>query len=237
MHNVVERMADLAASYMVAGFVHGVLNTDNIVVTGESFDYGPYRFAPSWDPTFTAAYFDHSGLYAFGRQAEALHWNLHQLALSLRTVAESTSIVPAFQDYPARFEAALRRAILARLAVHPRGEQADLALLAAMESALTATQIPLDRFWFDWRGGALRNTSPAAATYALPAFQPFAEAVAAYTPAMSLTHRYWADPEPCGLLIAEIESIWSAIATQNDWQPFQTKIAAIRRMGDAMRSG
>ena len=56
----VERMADLAASYMVAGFVHGVLNTDNMNITGESFDYGPWRFAPTWEPGFTAAYFDHS---------------------------------------------------------------------------------------------------------------------------------------------------------------------------------
>ena len=54
----VDRTARLAASYMVAGFVHGVLNTDNINVTGESFDYGPWRFAATFDPGFTAAYFD-----------------------------------------------------------------------------------------------------------------------------------------------------------------------------------
>jgi hypothetical protein len=53
---------------MMAGFVHGVLNTDNMNITGESFDYGPYRFLPTYDPEFTAAYFDHHGLYAFGRQ-------------------------------------------------------------------------------------------------------------------------------------------------------------------------
>ena len=65
---------------MAAGFVHGVLNTDNINITGESFDYGPYRFAQTWDPEFTAAYFDHHGLYSFGRQPEALQWNVFQLA-------------------------------------------------------------------------------------------------------------------------------------------------------------
>src|SRR5690242_12475982 len=42
--------ADLAASYMAAGFVHGVLNSDNISITGESFDYGPWRFTPDWEP-------------------------------------------------------------------------------------------------------------------------------------------------------------------------------------------
>jgi len=70
---VSQATANLAASYMAAGFVHGVLNSDNINITGESFDYGPWRFTPDWDPEFTAAYFDHYGLYAFGRQPAAIH--------------------------------------------------------------------------------------------------------------------------------------------------------------------
>src|SRR5258708_3322129 len=57
--------ANLAASYLAAGFVHGVLNSDNINITGESFDYGPWRFTPDWEPEFTAAYFYHYCLYAF----------------------------------------------------------------------------------------------------------------------------------------------------------------------------
>ncbi|MFX4408641.1 protein adenylyltransferase SelO family protein, partial [Acinetobacter baumannii] len=55
LHQVVERLADLAAAWTVAGFVHGVLNTDNMNVSGESFDYGPWRWLPRWDPRFTAA--------------------------------------------------------------------------------------------------------------------------------------------------------------------------------------
>jgi uncharacterized protein YdiU (UPF0061 family) len=87
LHQVVERLADLAASWMVAGFVHGVLNTDNMNISGESFDYGPWRWLPQWQPAFTAAYFDQQGLYSFGRQPEALHWNCGQLAVALRTLA------------------------------------------------------------------------------------------------------------------------------------------------------
>src|SRR3990167_41691 len=67
LETVVARTAALAARWMSAGFVHGVLNTDNMVVTGESFDYGPWRFLPHNDPNFTAAYFDETGLYSFGR--------------------------------------------------------------------------------------------------------------------------------------------------------------------------
>ncbi|MEO6361319.1 MAG: protein adenylyltransferase SelO family protein, partial [Sphingomicrobium sp.] len=86
---VASATARLAASYLVAGFVHGVLNSDNIAISGESFDYGPWRFTPDWDSEFTAAYFDHYGLYAFGRQPEAIHWNLAQLAGALTLVSES----------------------------------------------------------------------------------------------------------------------------------------------------
>src|SRR6202044_690098 len=77
---VVLASARLAARWMAAGFVHGVLNTDNMNITGESFDYGPYRFLPRNDPNFVAAYFDETGLYAFGRQPETMLWNLQQLA-------------------------------------------------------------------------------------------------------------------------------------------------------------
>jgi uncharacterized protein YdiU (UPF0061 family) len=77
---VVEASGPADARWMAAGFVHGVLNTDNLNVTGESFDYGPWRFLPHYEPGFTAAYFDQTGLYAFGRQPEAVFWNLQQLA-------------------------------------------------------------------------------------------------------------------------------------------------------------
>ncbi len=96
---VTARTADLAASYMVAGFVHGVLNSDNINISGESFDYGPWRFAPTFDPGFTAAYFDEGGLYAFGRQAEAIHWDLVQLALTLGRIAEQDELVEALNEF------------------------------------------------------------------------------------------------------------------------------------------
>ncbi len=74
LDEVTARVAVLGAQWMAAGFVHGVLNTDNINITGESFDYGPWRFLPVFDPMFTAAYFDHGGLYAYGRQPETLLW-------------------------------------------------------------------------------------------------------------------------------------------------------------------
>src|SRR4051794_15342637 len=83
---VSQAAATLAASYLTAGFVHGVLNSDNINITGERFDYGPWRFTPDRDPGFAPAYFDHYGLYSFARQPEAIHWDLAQLAGCLSLV-------------------------------------------------------------------------------------------------------------------------------------------------------
>jgi uncharacterized protein YdiU (UPF0061 family) len=76
---LVERVARLAAEWMAAGFVHGVLNTDNMSLVGESFDYGPFAFLDRWDPSFTAAYFDQTGLYAYGRQPAICRKNLQML--------------------------------------------------------------------------------------------------------------------------------------------------------------
>jgi serine/tyrosine/threonine adenylyltransferase len=233
--HAVRGAARLAASWRAAGFVHGVLNTDNINITAESFDYGPWRFLPRWDDAFTAAYFDQFGLYAFGRQAEALQWNLHQLALALRTVAEAESLIPSLKTYPDRYEAALAERYCWRLGVRPRGEAEDKALATAIEAALGASDIVPDRFWFDWRGGKRRGPSPADGVYAAPAFVPFVEAVARYQPAAEPAHAYWSDAEPCTMLIDEVEAIWSAIDTADDWGPFEAKVAAIRRMGEAHR--
>ncbi len=220
--------AAMAAQFMAAGFVHGVLNTDNINITGESFDYGPWRFAPAWNADFTAAYFDHHGLYSFGRQAEALQWNAYQLAGALRLVAPLEALKPPLEAYPERYQAALVKAMLRRLGVTPRGE-GDLALVQSIEAALTQTQMPPDRFWFDWRGGALRSP---ASLYDGDAFTSFRAAVAPYAGAAP-AHAYWSDAAPCTMLIDEVEAIWAAIADADDWGPLEAKVAAIRRMGAA----
>ena len=230
------RTATLAASYMAAGFVHGVLNSDNINVAGESFDYGPWRFTPTWKPSFTAAYFDHQGLYAFGRQAQAIHWDVVQLALSLRTVAEAEELAPALDAWPSYYEDAVTRAICARLGVAPQGAERDLALIQAMDDALQQSEVGVDRFFFDWRGGKRRAASPADSHYDGDGFGAFRTAIEAYGPVVSLDHGYWSDANPCSMLIDEVEAIWSAIDERDDWAPLDAKVEAIRRMGEAMRA-
>jgi uncharacterized protein YdiU (UPF0061 family) len=226
LDHVVSRTATLAARYMAAGFVHGVLNTDNINLTGESFDYGPWRFTPTWDPQFTAAYFDHAGLYAFGRQPEAIHWDVMQLAASLRLVADSDPLVALIEQFGARYQPAITDALLWRLGILPNDPATDRALVQALERALRTTAAPLDRFFFDAFGGTLPDSYG----------EPWAElrtALATYHPRKPRRHDYWSG-EPCAMLIDEVESIWSAIAERDDWAPLHAKVAAIRMMGQAL---
>ncbi|HWI84825.1 MAG TPA: YdiU family protein [Sphingomonas sp.] len=228
---VVRRTAGLAASYMAAGFVHGVLNSDNINVTGESFDYGPWRFTPFWDPDFTAAYFDHHGLYAFGRQPQAIHWDVVQLAIALAKLAPIEALAPVLDMFPAVYEEAYAAAMLGRIGVRPRNAEEDLALVQAIEQGLATRTVGIDRFFFDWSGGR-RRTGPYDRSYAehFAAVEPI---LARYESSRMTDHPYWSDPEPCSMHIDEVEAIWSAIDTGDDWSPLFAKIAAIRRMGEA----
>jgi serine/tyrosine/threonine adenylyltransferase len=218
--------AELAASYMAAGFVHGVLNSDNINITGESFDYGPWRFTPEWDPEFTAAYFDHYGLYAFGRQPEAIHWDLAQLAGCLSLAAEAPALSDLLTGWSGRFEQALVAAMLRRLGIAPGASDRELA--AALIKALATRAQPIDRIFFDWRGGR----DPGAQAYPGEEFRDLARRLAGRETGRS--HPYWSDAAPCSMHIDEVEAIWSAIAGDDDWRPFEDKVRAVRRMGEAM---
>lgn len=226
LEHVVARTAALAAGYMAAGFVHGVLNSDNINVTGESFDYGPWRFAQTWDPAFTAAYFDHQGLYAFGRQPEAIHWDVAQLAVSLRTIVDSAPLIAALEGFAAPYQRAITAQLLWRLGLVPRDADADRALVQGIERALRTTAVNLDRFFLDAFGGAL-PTGYGSDWDAVRA------ALAPYAARKDRSAAYWSGP-PCGMGIEEVEAIWSAIDRADDWAPFHAKVAAIRAMGDAL---
>jgi uncharacterized protein YdiU (UPF0061 family) len=218
--------ARLAASYLTAGFVHGVLNSDNINITGESFDYGPWRFAPEWDTGFTAAYFDHYGLYAFGRQPEAIHWDLAQLAGCLALIGDAPALSNILAGWGERFERALVEAMIRRLGV-ANGED-DRELAAALVKALASRTHEIDRVFFDWRGGH----DPGAEAYPQDNFRELARLLDGRQ--RRQIHAYWSDPAPCSMHIDEVEAIWSAIAERDDWQPFADKVTAVRRMGEAM---
>jgi serine/tyrosine/threonine adenylyltransferase len=224
---------------MAAGFVHGVLNTDNINITGESFDYGPWRWLPTYTPGFTAAYFDHSGLYAYGRQPEALLWNLAQLGSCLLALVPKEALLSVLDGYEPRMHADYAAATLRRLGLAPQGADEDAALARAFAQFMEASQVPFEQAWFDWHGGLAREAQamrgPAAAYYALESFVAFRAALAGYAPAdgARLDHPYFSRTSPCAMLIDEVEAIWARIAEADDWSRFEAKLAEIGAMAEA----
>lgn len=220
LHQVVERLARLAAEWMAAGFVHGVLNTDNMNISGESFDYGPWRWLPAWDPGFTAAYFDHAGLYAFGRQPETLHWNCGQLAVALRQLADAPPLIAALERFGPLYQAALARQFLWRLGLQSRGFEADYTLIAAAEKAMRESGHSPDAFFHRHRFGR-------------DAEGDFAEALKGFAVAGS-DHEVWQEAGPPSLVVDNVEAVWSAIDQRDDWAPLGETIGAIRRLGEAL---
>jgi len=231
---VVQRAARLAAAWMAAGFVHGVLNTDNMNITGESFDYGPYRFLPRNDPNFVAAYFDHSGLYSFGRQPEAVLWNLTQLAGALTPLSDPEPLVAALNGFSTAYRAELAAAMVRRLGLLPAGPEADTDLANAAFAALAEGGEPLrwEPFFFDWFGGAETRalTGPRAGLYDGEHFSRFRTLLRDRAPDRPerLSHDFFQRNEPEELLYNEIEALWEAIAKRDDWGAFDAKLAAIK---------
>ncbi len=240
LREVALRSARLCAEWLAAGFVHGVLNSDNMVITGESFDYGPYRFLPHYDPNFVAAYFDHSGLYAFARQPRAVFRNLERLAEALSEIADEHALGHALSDFLPELTRFRAERTLFRLGLESAGYDEDQRLLGALLDVMAASRLPYDRLFFDWYGGAASEAralaGPARSLYESAAFAPLRAQLTARAPrnVVALGAPYFQRTEPCTLVIAEIERMWQAIDERDDWTAFTRKIDEIRELGAAL---
>lgn len=241
--DVARRSAELAASWMVAGFVHGVLNTDNMNICGESFDYGPWRFIDRYSPMFTAAYFDHGGLYAFGRQPETMVWNLQRLAECFDDVVPVEGLLDILREhYTSWLQEAVLARFAARLGITAQGLEADVALVDATYQFLFRSKMSYDQFFFDWYGGELSAVraadSPERDRYASDGFDEVRGLIAKTKPAPGAAARlelpYFQGERPQSMLIDEVEAIWSAIDERDDWSPLRNKVEAVRAMGVAI---
>jgi uncharacterized protein YdiU (UPF0061 family) len=232
----------LAGSWMGAGFVHGVLNTDNLNITGESFDYGPWRFLPTSDPSFTAAYFDEAGLYAFGRQPEAVSWALAQFGSALTLVCEARALEAELARFAPAYQEGLRALVFGRLKLATTSLPADMDFLSAMFGWMTESQAGWDQFFHDWVGGsaARARESPQAALYSAPAFAAVRDGLEARVRAdahAALAHPYFQRPTPASLVIEEVETLWTAISERDDWSLFEAKLAEAAALREALSDG
>jgi uncharacterized protein YdiU (UPF0061 family) len=119
LRQVSERQAALVADWMLLGFIHGVMNTDNMAISGETIDYGPCAFMDSYDPNTVFSSIDHGGRYAYANQPLIAQWNLARFAETLlflidpvteRAVRLATDVLEPFvEQFEARFLAGMSR--------------------------------------------------------------------------------------------------------------------------------
>ena len=177
-----------------------------------------------------------SGLYAYGRQPRAVFRNLVRLADSLRPLAPQLALASALSDFEPVFEKEITTRLLGRLGLAPNGDT-EPALIDAVYAFLEESGIGYDRFFFDLYGGLRREqralSGEAKEHYTGPRWDELRAILEIYAPASDVIPAYYDGDRPCTLLIDEIESIWSAIAEHDDWNPFHRKIEQIRDMGAA----
>ncbi len=121
LEGVIKRQAELVAHWMQLGFIHGVMNTDNMTVSGETIDYGPCAFMDVYHPKKKFSSIDHQGRYAFANQGLIAHWNLTRFAETLlpllnadqdKAVAEAEAALDRFSDI---HQHALQRRLTAKI--------------------------------------------------------------------------------------------------------------------------
>jgi serine/tyrosine/threonine adenylyltransferase len=152
LERVVDAQASLVARWLGVGFVHGVMNTDNTAISGETIDYGPCAFLDEYDPNKKFSSIDHRGRYAFANQPRIAQWNLARLAetlLPLLADDEQDAIrlaTECLERFPTRFEAAHARVLRAKLGL-VREEEDDLVLAADVLGRLASNGVDYTIFF------------------------------------------------------------------------------------------
>ena len=175
LQNVAERQSALIAQWMNVGFIHGVMNTDNMTISGETIDYGPCAFMEAYDPATVFSSIDHQARYAFGNQPNIACWNLARLAETLlpllsddpeQAIAMATEVIVAF---PARYRRHLLRGQRAKLGLRrgePDDDSADTALVEDWLTLLHAERVDFTLGWRRLADAAAGDEAPLRALFA-----------------------------------------------------------------------
>ncbi len=222
---VCKKNADLVAQIMMAGFIHGVLNTDNINISGELFDYGPYRFMPQYDPHFTAAYFDQQGLYSYGRQPHSFFWNLNQLGHSLKKAYPALEFEKILENFSIDFNNSIQKYFQKRLNLKFENPQDCSDAISEFFKLLEEKKLPFEQTFFDFNSFQLSSTE----------FKKYEkhdckDLFKSFEKAEIINPNFIKNLNPETLLIHEIENIWSAIDQNDDWSLFNNKLQSIRKI-------
>jgi uncharacterized protein YdiU (UPF0061 family) len=160
------RQARLIAQWMQIGFIHGVMNTDNMALSGETIDFGPCAFMEAYSPRAVFSSIDHRGRYAYGNQPAIAQWNLARFAETLlplmdsedpdRAVAAATAVLKEFVD---QYEAFWLNGMRAKLGLQT-GAELDLDLAADWLALLEEQNVDFTLAWRRLADAAAGNTAP-----------------------------------------------------------------------------
>ena len=223
-----DAVAAMVARWMVAGFVHGVLNTDNFNLTGESFDYGPWRFLPVMDPNFTAAYFDQQSRYAYGRQAEAALWALCRYAECFTHFVAPETLQDILSGFYPKLETEMADAVCWRLGLAKMPQDDGSKFTTDLFKLAKTEQTPFDEiFHFGYAGGKVDGFKHLSNSWQ--------SLLHGHKPRQETQSEFFAGPVSASLIIDEVERVWDSIDKSDDWQPLHEKIDQIRAYGAALR--
>lgn len=246
---LVERVATLCAQWMVAGFCHAVLNTDNMSITGESFDYGPFAFIPNYDPRFTSAYFDHAGRYSYANQPAACYWNLDKLQDPLSMIMNKDDMQSSLQKFKDFYRIAYCEMMLKRLGMVNLAEPETEDLIGAtLELMAGIPAIGYNQFFvnlrrsfhpnwredvnhifanvleYDWQ--ISDEQMPLLEKWRLVYHQLL---IRQPLDSMAAIAQQLQSANPTVIFLRpKIEELWEHIATDDNWQPFYEAIAALK---------
>lgn len=225
LEKVVDAQADLVARWLGVGFVHGVMNTDNTSISGETIDYGPCAFLDEYDPDKTFSSIDHQGRYAFSNQPNIAMWNMARLAEALLPIISDdpkeavTRATERLERFPRRFEHAYLGVMRKKLGF-AQEKEGDEALVDAVLSHLASGALDYTVFFrklaeadapwtVAWRNRlTLEGSTPAEAAARIKQVNP------AFIPR---NHR--------------IEELIAA-ARRGDFEPFETMVDVLARPWD-----
>ncbi|HEY9865982.1 MAG TPA: YdiU family protein [Candidatus Obscuribacterales bacterium] len=236
---LVKRVAELAAQWMASGFCHGVLNTDNMSITGESFDYGPYAFMPDYNLQFTAAYFDYGKLYCYGNQPFICEGNLELLQKPLSLVIPLEDLKKALDPFQQYYQEFYRQRMINRLgfAQLPTPEAEEL--LQITINLLKNNRVSYPDFfiqlreqfcqqWQDQPQNILKDAEPMEhldtwrqqyyhhlQTLSYPELEQIKQRLNYYNPQVMIIR-------------PEIEAVWEQITLEDNWQPFYNLLTQIQ---------
>ena len=228
---VIAAQASVVAQWMLIGFVHGVMNTDNMTISGETIDYGPCAFMDAFDPASVYSSIDTGGRYAFGNQPPAAEWNLVRLAEALLPAIDDdpeqaiASAQESLGSFRLRYNAAWSAGMRAKLGLHESvSETVTTPLIADLLTLLQESRVDYTSFF---RGLAAESggdgTSARGMFIDLTAFDAWAQRWAALTPnteAMAAVNPVYI---PRNHLVEEALEA----ASEGDLGPFQRLIEAV----------